>query len=248
MHNSLHAYERQSSAVVQEQNQLTNAVQSDLHTILNNISSGNTMQEQVAEYREAKATANEELRGAKLQLIEARCEASSLRERQAEHAQTMHRLQAELEAARQHPRDAPEILLRISELQSTNQELQTQRTMVEGQVSSMTEQVKAKEREVDKVHGEMSGLQMQLEQAMAQAARAHTESKDHESRLEDHRKAADEHANKAAKLTLANWEKNAENDRKRLQSELDQAKEETKILSAKQQTEAAPIDNSAEVR
>lgn len=234
MQTSLEDYDKRSTNAEEAQRKLSLAVQADIQKIFNNTCTNSTLQEQVIQYREAKAAATEELRGANLQLIEARCEVNNLRERQAEHSQAVQRLEAKLETANQPQDHAPEILLRISELQDANKDLEAERMLAEGKVSSMLEQLQQQELEVEKIHNERSGLQMQYEQAMAQAALAHTERDECISRSDGQRKAADTQANEAAKLTLASWEKKVENERKHLQAKLHQAEVKIESLRAEQ--------------
>ena len=247
MQTSLEAFDKRSLNAEDAQRKLSMAVQADVQKIFNNSCTNSTLQEQVIEFREAKAAASEELRGANIQLMEARCEVNNLRDRQAEHSQAVQRLEAKLEAANQRQTDAPEILLRISELHDANKDLEAQRMLAEGKVTSMSEQLQREQLEVDKIHDERSGLQMQYEQAMAQAAIAHTERDECISRSDDQRKAADTQANEAAKLTLDNWEKNAENEKKHLRAKLHQAEEKINKLRAEHSKATSPKEDSAKV-
>ena len=216
------------------------SVQKELSLLVQGTPNAQVLQEQLYEQREEKAAIKEQLSQANLKITETLCQANNYRDKDQEKSHIIQTLQTEAAVARNRPQEPAELLLRISDLQNAQRDLEAQKRLTEEKIEQMADHTQRKNSELERVRDEMAGLQLQAETAQA----AQQELCDDYARLKEEAEtsklAERESAAKAAESRLVRVERQFENKEMELSSELGFARKKIQQL----ETELQQIDET----
>ncbi len=139
-------------------------MQEQLRALSSNLTVEQNLSEQVMDLREVKATLRERLQATETALREARIEVVALQRKDREQTHKIVALEAE-RAKPQQPVDNSHILLRLQEVDSTNQDLHRELENMRTQAASLSTQVQQRTKEAERLDERLIDTQVQLQEA-----------------------------------------------------------------------------------
>ena len=191
------------------------------------------LQEQVIEQREQKTTLQEKLNHATLQYTEKLCQVNALREKDQQKSHTVQTLQTELATARAQPQqDNPALMLRITDLQSAQKDVEAQKLSAEAMVIDLSKNVETQQAEIERIQGEGASLQLNIENANAIQQQLRDEHDRYRSEVEGQKAVERQKAADAAESQLTRMRHEYENKQKELSADLQAVRRRVQTLQA----------------
>ena len=236
---SLSIFEQRTGEATTSAQKLALSVQKELQVMTRHAPTNSVLQEQVTEHREAKASVTEQLNMARIQLTQAQCEVSNLRQREQEQSQAVQSLQAEVSQIRKQPTDATAIMLRLHDVETLNRDLQVQKTAAERDTQLVNQKLQQKERETNNLVDQLSGLQLKLEESQGHQEALRNERASFENHIKIQRAAEEAKVRKTEKDCFEQLKRDYENEARKLEVQLQKAEQEIQRLTTLQQNTAS---------
>ena len=186
------------------QKQLALAMQDQFRALSGNISSEQVLSEQISDLREVRATARERLQATESSLADARREIVALRLRDQEQSRRVVALETDVAKAQSKPAEIPQALLRIKELDSRRNDLQSEVFTLSKEAADLSSQLQQKSAETKELTERLASAQEKLEAAREETAKVREEKSASERQAMLERKQLREDLSKAANMQLAN--------------------------------------------
>ena len=188
------------------QKQLVLAMQDQFRALSGNISSEHALSEQISDLREVRATARERLHATESSLADARREIVALRLRDQEQSRRVMALETDVAKAQSKPAEIPQALLRIQELDSRRNDLQSEVVTLSKEATEISSQLQQKSAETKELTEQLSSVQEKLEASREETATVREEKSASERKAMLEREQLREDLSKAANMQLANMQ------------------------------------------
>lgn len=207
-----------------EQKQLGLAMQEQFRALSGNLFSEHALSEQISSLREVKATFRERLQATESSLADARREVVALGVKDQEKSRRIVFLETIAARAQSQSAEAPQTLLRIQELDSRNQDLQSEIVTLKKEATDLSSQLQQSSTD-------LTITQEQLEAAKEDTARSREEMSTSERHAILEREQLRKELSKAANMQLANMQNEHVNVLQQLKSEKSSAEEKLKNVT-----------------
>lgn len=157
------------------QKQLALDMQDQLRALSHNISSEHALSEQIGDLREVRATVRERLQATESSLADARQEVVALRLKDQEQSRIIVALEAVAARAQSQPAEAPQILLRIQELESRNEGLRSEVVSLRKEAAGVSSQLQQSSMDAREVAERLATTQAQFKAAHEETVRLQEE-------------------------------------------------------------------------
>ena len=188
------------------QKQLALTMQDQFRALSGNISSEQALSEQISDLREVRATARERLQATESSLADARREIVALRLRDQEQSRRVVALETDVAKAQSKPAEIPQALLRIQELDSRRNDLQSEVFTLSKETADLSSQLQQKSAETKELTERLASAQEKLEAAREETATVREEKSASERQAMLEREQLKEDLSKAANTRLANMQ------------------------------------------
>lgn len=200
---SIEACGRSATATEAGHQQLALSMQDQLQALNVNIITEHTLSEQINDLREVKAEVRGRLQAAETALRDARLEAVTLKQKDAEQSRRIVTLESEMLRPHQPIQDAG-TLLRLQEVDSHNKDLRQDLAVRTTEATTLGEQVRSKDDELEKFQGHWAHTQRELEEARREIAKLQEEKVNGERQAIEDREEMRGQLSRTAKLQLDN--------------------------------------------
>ena len=200
---SVEACEENSSSIEAGQRQLALAMQDQIRALSGNIFSEHALSEQISDLREARATIRERLQATENSLTDARQEIAALRIRDQYQSQRIVALETDITKAQSQAVEASLSLFRIQELDSRNNDLQSEIVALRKEATDLSSQLQQSSTETKNVTEHLATVQEKLESTCEEATRLREEKSTSEKAATFEREQLRKDLSNAAKIQLA---------------------------------------------